>query len=272
MPYELTMIKPVLKQTPRNSFQVLRDVTFGLLIRELKTRFGNYRLGYAWALIDPILMISLFSAVFGIRSHSSFGGVPVQVFITAGYLPFMFFNKVVSQMKSAVRANMGLFCYRQVTPFTTFIARFLLESMVGMIVGGILVLGLIWSGFDAIPVDPLVLMLGYSLLMVFSFSLGVVFCIMSTLIPETDKFLGLLMMPLMFISCVLYPLSTIPLQYQHWFLWNPLVHAIELIRCGWIEGYVSPNVSWMYLSGVTLVALTFAMSCYRLSYRRLITG
>ena len=38
-----------LNQTPRSSFQVLRDVTFGLLIRELKTRFGSYRLGYAWA-------------------------------------------------------------------------------------------------------------------------------------------------------------------------------------------------------------------------------
>ncbi len=78
------MLKPVLNQTPRSSFQVLRDVTFGLLIRELKTRFGSYRLGYAWALLDPLLMISLFSVVFGMRSQSGFGGVPVQVFITAG--------------------------------------------------------------------------------------------------------------------------------------------------------------------------------------------
>ncbi|EJT6891870.1 ABC transporter, partial [Escherichia coli] len=64
------MLKPVLNQTPRSSFQVLRDVTFGLLIRELKTRFGSYRLGYAWALLDPLLMIGLFSAIFGMRGHS----------------------------------------------------------------------------------------------------------------------------------------------------------------------------------------------------------
>ncbi|EHK2643444.1 ABC transporter permease [Escherichia coli] len=266
------MLKPVLNQTPRSSFQVLRDVTFGLLIRELKTRFGSYRLGYAWALLDPLLMISLFSVVFGMRSQSGFGGVPAQVFITAGYLPFIFFNKVVNQLKSSVKANMGLFCYRQVTPFATFVARFLLESMVGMIVGGILVLGLLWFGFDAIPADPLELTLGYFLLMVFSFSLGIVFCVIGTLVPEADKFLSLLMMPLMFISCVMYPLATIPTQYQHWFLWNPLVHAIELIRCGWIEGYVSPSVSWIYLSSVTLLLLTFAMSCYRLSHRRLIAS
>lgn len=266
------MLKPVLNQTPRSSFQVLRDVTFGLLIRELKTRFGSYRLGYAWALLDPLLMISLFSAIFGMRSQSGFGGVPVQVFITAGYLPFMFFNKVVSQLKSAVNANMGLFCYRQVTPFATFVARFILESIIGLVVGVILVLGLMWFGFDAIPSDPLEVILIYCLLMIFSFSLGIVFCVLSSLFKEADKFLSLIMMPLMFVSCVMYPLATVPTQFQHWFLWNPLVHAIELIRSGWIAGYASPNVSWVYLSAVTLVLLTFAMSCYRLSHRRLIAS
>ena len=247
-------------------------MTFGLLIRELKTRFGSYRLGYAWALLDPLLMIGLFSAIFGMRGHSGFGGAPAPLFITAGYLPFLFFRNVVGKLQSAVDANMGLFCYRQVTPFSTFIARFVLEVIIGMVVGCILVLGLLWFGFDAVPNDPLQVIVIYSLLMVFSFSLGIVFCVLSNLFKEADKFLGLLMMPLMFISCIMYPLMSVPSQYQHWFLWNPLVHALELIRSGWIAGYMSPNVSWSYLSGVTLVLLTFAMSCYRLSHRRLIAS
>ncbi len=266
------MLKPVLNQTPRSSFQVLRDVTFGLLIRELKTRFGSYRLGYAWALLDPLLIIGAFSLIFGMRSSGGFGGVPAPLFITASYLPFLFFRNVVSKMQSAVTANMGLFCYRQVTPFATFIARFALEAMIGLVVGGVLVLGLLWFGIDAIPSDPLLVISIYSILMIFSFSLGIIFCVLSNLFKEADKFLGLIMMPLMFISCVMYPLATIPPQYQHWFLWNPLVHAIELVRCGWISGYDNPNVSGKYLSGLTLVLLTFAMSCYRLSHRRMISS
>lgn len=267
------MHKPILNQTPRSAFQVLRDVTFGLLIRELKTRFGSYRLGYAWALLDPLLMISVFSLIFGMRGgHSGFGGAPAPLFIAASYLPFLIFRDVVNKLQSAVSSNMGLFCYRQVTPFATFIARFILETMIGMVVGGILVMGLLWFGFDAIPADPLQVLLGYLLLMVFSFSLGIIFCVLGHLFQEAKKFLSLLMMPLMFISCVMYPLATIPSQYQHWFLWNPLVHAIELIRCGWIAGYISPSASWAYFSIVTLLLLTFAMSCYRLSHRRLIAS
>jgi len=266
------MLKPVLNQTPRSSFQVLRDVTFGLLIRELKTRFGSYRLGYAWALIDPLLMISVFSLIFGMRGSGGFGGAPAPLFITASYLPFLFFRNVVSKLQSAVSANMGLFCYRQVTPFSTFVARFILETIIGIVVGCVLVLGLLWFGFDAVPSDPLLVIIIYLLLMSFSFSLGMIFCIMSNLFKEADKFLSLMMMPLMFVSCVMYPLASIPPQYHHLFMWNPLVHAVELIRCGWIAGYKSPDASWAYLSCLTLVLLTFAMSCYRLSHRRLIAS
>lgn len=268
----LLMLKPVLNQTPRSSFQVLRDVTFGLLIRELKTRFGSYRLGYAWALLDPLLIISVFSLIFGMRGHSGFGGAPAPLFMTASYLPFLFFRNVVSKLQSAVNANMGLFCYRQVTPFATFVARFILEAIIGLVVGCVLVMGLLWFGFDAIPNDPLQVIFIYFLLMTFSFSLGIIFCVLINLFKEADKFLNLMMMPLMFISCVMYPLATVPAQFQHWFIWNPLVHAVELIRAGWIAGYISPDVSWVYLSSLTLILLTFAMSCYRLSHRRLIAS
>lgn len=185
--------------------------------------------------------------------------------------PF-FFRNVVSKLQSAVNANMGLFCYRQVTLFATFVARFILEAIIGLVVGCVLVLGLLWLGFDAIPADPLQVVFIFFLLMTLSFSLGVIFCILINLVKESDKFLNLIMMPLMFISCVMYPLATVPVQFQYWFVWNPLVHAVELMRTGWIAGYVSPDVSWSYLASLTLVLLTFAMSCYRLSHRRLIAS
>jgi capsular polysaccharide transport system permease protein len=64
---------------------------------------------------------------------------------------------------------------------------------------------LLWFGFDAIPSDPLEVVLIYFMLMIFSFSLGIIFCVLGNLFKEADKFLSLLMMPLMFISCVMYP-------------------------------------------------------------------
>ena len=77
------MHKPILNQTPRTPLQVLRDVTFGLLIRELKTRFGSYRLGYAWALLDPLLIIGAFSLIFGIL---------VSTLLTLVVIPVLYYS------------------------------------------------------------------------------------------------------------------------------------------------------------------------------------
>jgi capsular polysaccharide transport system permease protein len=266
----MNTLNPV--HTPRSSLAVLGDVTFGLLMRELKTRFGNYRMGYAWALLDPLIAISVFCVLFGIRQRSGFGGVEAPVFVAAGYLPFLMFQNTTNRLKSAVSANRGLFCYRQVTPFATLFARFLLEAMVGLLVALVLIAALCWCGFQALPHDPLEVLGGYTLLMLFSFALGTLFCVLCGLFAEADKLISILMRPMMWISAVFFPLAAVPESYQHLLLWNPVVHALELIRCGWIAGFISPKVSLAYLAGGTLVTLTVAMSSYRLTYRRLIAS
>ncbi|WP_409012043.1 ABC transporter permease [Aeromonas salmonicida] len=266
------MNKPILSSQHRSPVTVLKDVTFGLLMRELKTRFGSYRMGYTWAVLDPLFAISVFCFIFGMRERSGFGGVEAPVFIAAGYLPFLMFQNMVSQLKSAVSANKGLFCYRQVTPFSTLFSRFLLETLIGILVACALILGLMWFGFDAMPADPLAVLTGYGMLMIFSFALGTLFCIATSLSEEAKKLIPILMRPMLWISAVFFPLASVPQSYQHLLLWNPVVHALELIRSGWIAGFQTQGGNWSYLVSVTLILLTFAMSAYRLSHRRLIAS
>lgn len=254
------------------SFTVLKNVTLGLLMRELKTRFGNYRMGYAWALLDPLITMAVFCVIFGIRQRNGFGGAEAPVFIASGYLPFLIFQNTANRSVSAVSANKGLFCYRQVTAFSTLFSRFVLESSIGILVAIILIMILVWSGFDAIPADPLAVIMGYGTLMIFSFGLGTLFCVLANLSTEADKLIPILMRPLLWISAVFFPLAAVPQNYQHLLLWNPIVHALELIRSGWIAGFQTQGGSWHYLFGTTLILLVFAMSAYRLSHRRLIAS
>ncbi|PJG60131.1 ABC transporter permease [Aeromonas cavernicola] len=256
----------------RSPLVVFRDVVFGLVMRELKTRFGNYRMGYTWALLDPLVAISIFCVVFGIGQRNGFGGVEAPVFVASGYLPFLMFKNTADRLLSAVNANRGLFCYRQVTPFSTLFARFLLETLIGMLVAILLILGLVWFGFYAIPADPLAVLLGYSLLMMFAFGLGTLFCILTSLSAEMNKLIPMLMRPLLWISAVFFPLAAVPQHYQHLLLWNPVVHAMELIRTGWIAGFHTQGGDWFYLAGTTLILSAFAMSAYRLSHRQLIAS
>lgn len=254
----------------RSAYDVLRDVTFGLLMRELKTRYGSYRLGYCWALLDPLIMVGAFCLIFGLRGRSGFGGAEAPVFIISGYLPFLLFSKTANQLKSAVSANMGLFCYRQVTPFATLLARFILEMLSLFLVMLLMITLLCGLGFAALPADPLHTLWYLLQLALFAFALGMLFCIINKYSAEVGKFIGFLMMPLMIISGVIMPIAVIPAQYHGWLLWNPLLHAIELIRSGWIAGFATPYGDPIYLASCTVSLLALAMSAYRLNRYHLI--
>jgi tetratricopeptide (TPR) repeat protein len=56
---------PGLVERVRTQFRVIH----ALIIRETRTRFGDSRLGYGWALIEPILHIALLSTVFSLLMH-----------------------------------------------------------------------------------------------------------------------------------------------------------------------------------------------------------
>ena len=119
----------------RNSLEVLKDVIFALFIREIKTRFGAYRLGLVWAFLEPMSFVIVISAIRSISSGGSlFGGeshsIPYPIFLMLGYIPFMLFSKLLTQGAAAVSANQGLFNYRQVRPIDTILARTLLEVLV----------------------------------------------------------------------------------------------------------------------------------------------
>ena len=49
----------------RTPFEIQKAVVFALFVRELKTRFGKYRLGYVWALLQPIAHVMVLS-VYGV--------------------------------------------------------------------------------------------------------------------------------------------------------------------------------------------------------------
>ena len=74
----------------------------------------------------------------------------------------------------------------------------------------------------------------------------------------------------MFISAVFFPMTVVPEQYQGLLAMNPLVHAMELIREGWLPLYESPVARPGYLYMWTLCALALAISSYRLRWQRMI--
>lgn len=247
-----------------SSLKLQRSVIFALFIRELKTRFGAYRLGYLWALLEPLAHIAVILILIGIRSKRIIPGIDFPVFLITGLVPFFMFRNIVSRLMSAVDANKGLFDYKQVKAMDAMMARLILEGIIHIFVYVLLISSAGLIGYDIRIHDPLGLIAIYAILYLFSFSLGIIACIVSTLYNESKKFIPILMHPLYFISAVLFPMSVIPQQYQKWLLWNPLVHVMELARTSFFASFNTKTGDIFYLLAWTISALILGLSLYRL--------
>jgi len=256
----------------RTSLQVMRDTIHALLMRELKTRFGAKKLGYFWALAEPIAQAAIFALLFTLIGRTSITGVPVALFLITGILPYKFFAKLLPQLTSAVQANKALFAYRQVTPIDPIITRLIIEITTFILVFIILLASLAWFGMEVMPDNMLALLGASTLLALLAIGLGLILCSAAAHWEDTTKLLGMVMTPLFFISGVLFCATMIPANYWYLFDWNPIFHAIELIHDAMFASYTTPVGSWSYLGSCALVAVGVGLMLYQVNRQRFITS
>lgn len=256
----------------RSGFQIFQSVVFALLIRELKTRFGVWRLGYFWAILEPLLSIAALSLVVTfLRGRQPWYGIPVPVFVACGFLLFLYFRILSTQAANSISSNRGLFGYRQVKPFDTLASRAVLETLIFL--GTMLCMALIgywFFGYNLKPDDPLKLIMVIILLIAFSFGLGLIFAVFGALNPELAKLLPVLNRPLLFISCVMYPFAAVPDRLKGWLIWNPLLHAIEEFRGAMFLDYPNHDTSLLYLLQCSIVLMSFGLLIYTSQRHKLV--
>lgn len=247
----------------RSGFEVQKLTIEALFLREIRTRFGKYRLGYLWAILEPSAHLLMLLGILGYVMHRTMPDISFPVFLLNGLIPFFIFSSISKRSISAIEANQGLFNYRSVKPIDTIIARALLETLIYVIVYILLML-IVWIVGEYFKITNLLRIMGtWSLLIILSCSIGLIFMVVGRTFPEMQKVLPLLNKPLYFGSCIMFPLHSIPKQYWPYLLWNPLVHVVELSRESVMPGYISEGVSLNYLAMFTLVTLFISLALYR---------
>jgi len=258
----------------RTPFQIQKAVVFALFIRELKTRFGSYRLGYVWAMLEPVAHVLVLTLIWSALGRKEFFGIPVALFLFTGMVPFLFFQKTASMCMKAVTANKGLFNYRQVRPIDPVLARVLLESIFSIFVSILLLWAAGWFfDYEVWPDNLLGLIVINSGLFVLTFAISLIMSIYGELYPEALKLVPMIVFRAMyFTSGVIFPLAELPKEYQAWLLWNPMLHVIELNHIYYFQDFSSPDVSLLFIGMFSIVALTFGLLSYRSNWVRMVTA
>lgn len=260
-------------------FSKLHRVIIALLVRELKTRFGMYRLGLLWAFLEPLLIMTIFIGIRGIVAGHIRGGIErfiynieYPLFLASGLLPFMLFKRTILQLMNTISANIGLFAYEPVKPIDAFIVRWFLEGLIFIVLWLLVFLSLNFVGFTFEIKNPLLLIVIYFMLYLFSFGMGLIFSIAVELFDELRHIISVSMLFLFFVSGIFFSLHQIPHKFHFILLWNPILHFIELSRENLFILYKSVKCSYLYILISTLLSLFFGLSLYRLNIYKIISS
>lgn len=270
-PNEPIQLKKLPRLKPRRGIQVMYIAIRALILRELQTRFGQYRLGYLWVFIEPLFSIGIMVFLFGTVMKRAIPDIDYTVFLINGMIPFFMFRTGITQAMSAVQSNRGLFSYRPVKPIDAVIARNLLEFLLKFIAYTSFSIVLIWFGRE-INLESIPQLLSYWVfLFIFMFANSLIFMVIADLSKEIEKFLAVAFIFIYLLSGVLYPIQIIPLEYRQYLLFNPLVHIFELMRHAVAPSYgLVQGISLTYFIMWIIVTLFIGLLLYKRFEKRMI--
>ena len=217
-----------------------------LLMRELQTRFGSYRLGYLWAPLEVILQMAIMMIIFGAIMKRVLPGMDYMLFLVAGFTPFFMMQKIANRSLGAVSANAGLLMYRAVRHIDVIIARSFLELVIYFITFVILLCGLAFFGvgFSVAHLD--MVLLCWVMMFFFAFGLAMILMIVGHYGGELSKIISVIFTVLYFASGVIYSVHMVPEPYLSYLMYNPFIHNLEMIRHSLSPTYPIYHVDMWY--------------------------
>lgn len=85
-----------------------RELLYFFVWRDVKVRYKQAALGVAWVVLQPVLMVTLFSLLFGRFLDAPSNGAPYAVFVLAALMPWQLFAIALSQSANSLVTNQQL--------------------------------------------------------------------------------------------------------------------------------------------------------------------
>lgn len=240
-----------------------RDLFYFLVWRDIKVLYAQTVLGFAWAILNPLVQIVIFSIIFGKVARLDTGGIPYVLFSTVAIIPWTYMSESMSASSQSLVTGQNLlgkiYFPRLIFPLTPVLAK-----LVDFCISLLLLIG-VMIYYKITPTLNLVYLPLFVLLMM-AVPAGVGLWMSSLAIRFRDvKFaMPFVLRMLIYTAPILYSADKIPDQYRVLYSINPIVGVIE----GYRSCLLGTEMQWEYiLPGV--VAGTLLLISGALYFRRM---
>lgn len=236
-----------------------------LVKRDLKIRYRNSVLGYAWSMMNPLLMMTVLSIVF---SHAMRVDVPhYPLFILSGLLCWNLFSQSASNGVNGIVANASLLKKVKVPSWvfpTATIGSACIHVCLALIPYFIiaLVLGLSF-GWQVVQ-------LPFVFLVYFLFIEGVVLVLgsLNVFFRDVAHVLEPVLQLVFYASPILYPIGVVPEKYHIFIRLNPIYHFVKAFRASLYDFATISLGEWGVMIGAAALSFLVGLVVYRSSEDR----
>jgi ABC-type polysaccharide/polyol phosphate export permease len=237
-------------------------VIYAIMLRDIRTRFGQTKLGYFWAVMEPITHLMTLGTVFYAVNHSLPPvGDNMFLFYITGLVPFLMFSHVSHDVMSASEANNAMLQLPIVKRTDIMMAhalrQFATEICVGIIIFSIAAL----LGERGLPADPMTAMIAVTLLWLLAIGVGAFNLVILEAFPSYETLYASLIRLLYVASGIYFSPISMPDWVRDILVWNPVLQGIEFFRSGFFPQY-DPHwvdVNYLLIWVVASIGIGFAL-------------
>ena len=220
-----------------------RELLYFLIWRDIKIRYKQTVLGAAWAILQPLLTMIVFTIFFGRLAGVPSDGIPYPVFSFAALLPWQLFARALTESSNSLVGNQGLitkvYFPRLVIPMSAVLAG-LVDFAISFVV---LLIMMVYYGI--IPnIHILTLPLFLLLAIATALAVGLWLSALNVIYRDVRHTIPFLVQFWLFLTPIAYPTSLVPEHWRTLYGLNPMVGVVEGFRWALLgkEGGVGPVV------------------------------
>lgn len=207
-----------------------RSLFFFLVWRDIKVRYAQTVLGGAWALLQPLLTMAVFTVIFGYLANVPSEGVPYALFALTALVPWFYFSTALSMSSSSLVGNANLltkiYFPRMAIPLAPVFAG-LLDLLVS---SALLAASLLYYGVVPSPSAAIYVPAALCAIILTAAGSGCLLAALNVRFRDVKYVVPFLVQIWMYASPIAYPMSLVPEPYRILYAANPLAGPIEALR------------------------------------------
>jgi lipopolysaccharide transport system permease protein len=206
-----------------------RDLLVTLTIHRVKVRYKQSMLGIAWAVLQPLLLMLVYTIIFSVVTKMPSEGAPYAVFVYAALLPWTFFSTSITTASTSLVAHNNLitkvYFPREILPLTYVLAALFDFAMASIVLVVLLAVYKVSIGAGIVLVLPLM-----AIAVLFSLAMALFLSAFQVRFRDIGIAMALIMQLWMYATPVVYPLSVVPQRFRWLYSLNPMAGVVENFR------------------------------------------